>query len=170
MARNLRNITALKRAMSGSDVTLQPGQTLPATKRGRKSNRTPAELEKLSAQRLINVNKFLDHWKHACGPDVLLTEYIFDPVRDWRMDFAIPQIKVMIELDGGTWSRGKSGHNSGTGIRRDHEKQNAAVMAGWRPFRFTSDMLSKKEGPVHVGALVAFVNKELLRYQKYTKT
>lgn len=61
--------------------------------------------------------------------------------RKFRWDFAFPDKKLLIEIQGGTWSTGKMAHNSGTGIRRDCEKLNLAVVAGWRVLHFTTDMV-----------------------------
>lgn len=77
------------------------------------------------------------------------------PGRKWAWDFAYPQAKVLIEVHGGTWSSGKSGHTSGAGIRRDCEKANAATLAGWRCFAFTSDMIrDDKAHPLIADALL----------------
>lgn len=55
---------------------------------------------------------------------------LFHPDRNWRFDFAWPAFKVAIEIDG----RGR--HQTVDGVRRDHEKQRAAVLRGWRLLRF----------------------------------
>ena len=67
------------------------------------------------------------------------TEYRFDQARKWRFDIAIPDRKLAIEVDGGTWVGGR--HTTGAGFRRDCEKMNAATVQGWRVLRFTSDMV-----------------------------
>lgn len=71
-------------------------------------------------------------------------EFQFHPTVEWRIDFALPAQQIMIEIDGGTWSEERSGHNWGTGITNDHTKQNAAVAAGWKPFRLSADMLEEQ--------------------------
>lgn len=60
-------------------------------------------------------------------------EYRFHPVRRWRMDYAWPDAKLALEVDGGVWVRGK--HGRGSGIVKDHEKQNHAAALGWRILR-----------------------------------
>lgn len=52
--------------------------------------------------------------------------------RKFRFDFAWPDHRLLLEVQGGTFARGKSGHSSGMGINRDCEKNNLAVLAGWR--------------------------------------
>ena len=66
-------------------------------------------------------------------------EYRFHPTRKWRFDFAWPEARVAVEVEGGTWDRGR--HTRGAGYAGDCAKYNAAVMSGWRVLRFTSDML-----------------------------
>lgn len=70
-------------------------------------------------------------------------EYRFDDKRQWRFDFAWPEQCCAVEIDGQEWTIG--GHTSGTGMIRDREKQNAAVLQGWRILRFTSTQL--KDNP-----------------------
>ena len=60
-------------------------------------------------------------------------EWQFHPVRLWRFDFAWPDHKLALEVDGGIWVRGA--HGRGTGIQRDQEKLNAAAVLGWRVLR-----------------------------------
>lgn len=62
-------------------------------------------------------------------------EYRFDDVRRWRFDFAWPDFRVAVEVDGAIWSAGR--HNRGAGYEADAEKLNAAAALGWRVFRYT---------------------------------
>jgi very-short-patch-repair endonuclease len=66
-------------------------------------------------------------------------EFRFDPIRKWRFDFAWPDQKVAVELDGGIWTKG--GHSTGTGIMRDMEKSNQAQLDGWLVLRFSDKHL-----------------------------
>jgi very-short-patch-repair endonuclease len=65
-------------------------------------------------------------------------EYEFHPTRGWRFDFAWPELKLAVELDGRGKDGGMGAHQSITGQRRDHEKGNAAVLLGWRVLHFAS--------------------------------
>lgn len=62
-------------------------------------------------------------------------EHRFDPVRRWRFDFAWPADRLAVEVQGAIYARGK--HGRGTGIEKDHEKANAAVLAGWRVLTYS---------------------------------
>lgn len=63
------------------------------------------------------------------------------PGRKFCFDAAYVDERLTIECEGGTWSKKKMGHNSGTGIRRDCEKANLGQLAGWLCLRFTADMI-----------------------------
>lgn len=66
-------------------------------------------------------------------------EFRFHPMRKWRFDFAFPEQKVAVEIDGGTWSNGR--HNRGSGAKTDAEKYNAAQLQGWLVLRCVGDHL-----------------------------
>jgi len=57
--------------------------------------------------------------------------------RRYRWDFAWPNQKVLVEVQGAVWVKG--GHSTGTGITRDAEKNNLAILAGWKPLIVTAD-------------------------------
>lgn len=66
-------------------------------------------------------------------------EVRFDASRRWRFDRAWEGCKLAVEIEGGTWVKGR--HSRGSGMRKDAEKYNAATLAGWRVLRFTGDMV-----------------------------
>jgi very-short-patch-repair endonuclease len=70
-------------------------------------------------------------------------EHRFHPVRKWRIDFAWPQHKVGLEVDGGIFSGGR--HTRGAGWLKDTEKINTAVTMGWRMLRCTPQQLCTSE-------------------------
>jgi very-short-patch-repair endonuclease len=53
--------------------------------------------------------------------------------RKWRWDFLLLEHGILIEIDG------YFGGHHGAGWGSDNEKQNAAVMRGWRPLRFSTN-------------------------------
>jgi very-short-patch-repair endonuclease len=63
---------------------------------------------------------------------------------DWRLDFAWPQAKIAVEIDGGT-AFGKSRHSRGVGYAEDCRKINEAQMLGWHVLRFTTEMVASGE-------------------------
>lgn len=69
-------------------------------------------------------------------------EYRFHPKRRWRLDFAWPDMKLAVEIDGGIFAnkKGKVGaHVRGAGARADMEKRNEAIILGWRVLRVCGD-------------------------------
>ena len=68
-------------------------------------------------------------------------EHIFFPCRRWRIDFAIVDLKIGIEIEGGVWANGR--HTRGKGFIEDMEKYNAAATLGWVILRFTPHDLNK---------------------------
>lgn len=64
-------------------------------------------------------------------------EHRFHPVRRWRFDYAAPELRVALEVDGGVWQYGR--HNRAAGYLRDMEKMNAAAAAGWLVLHTTPD-------------------------------
>ena len=70
-------------------------------------------------------------------------EYRFHPVRRWRFDYFLPEIKTAIEVEGGIWTRGR--HVRGTGFLQDMGKYNEASIMGFRLLRVTpNELLSNK--------------------------
>src|SRR5262245_52209213 len=66
-------------------------------------------------------------------------EYAFAKPRRWRFDYAWPDLKIALEVEGGAFSGGR--HTRGAGFRNDLEKYNAATSAGWRVFRVLPEQL-----------------------------
>ena len=77
--------------------------------------------------------------KHFGLPEPV-EQHSFHPTRKWAFDFAWPEIKLAVEIEGGTWSKGR--HTQGSGFEKDCEKYNAAALAGWLVLRFTGRMVN----------------------------
>lgn len=78
-------------------------------------------------------------------------EHVFDSAgRRWRFDFAWPEQRVAVEIDGFGY-----GHQAQKGMAEDNEKANAAVEQGWRVLRFNSRQLGSKQGVVDAVDMVA---------------
>ena len=66
-------------------------------------------------------------------------EFKFHPVRMWRFDYAIPEHKIALEVEGGVFTQGR--HIRPKGFLGDMEKYNTATLMGWRVFRTTPNAL-----------------------------
>lgn len=73
----------------------------------------------------------------------VLKEYRFNPRRKWRFDYAIPQHRVALEVEGGVFTQGR--HVRPQGFLGDIDKYNTATLMGWKLLRTTpSDLLTTK--------------------------
>ena len=63
-------------------------------------------------------------------------EYRFHQGRRWRADLAWPDKMLIVEFEGGVYTKGR--HTRGRGFENDCEKYNTATLEGWRVLRFTS--------------------------------
>jgi very-short-patch-repair endonuclease len=66
-------------------------------------------------------------------------ELAFHPKRKWRFDFAFPGYRLAVEIEGGTWARGR--HSRGSGYLKDCEKYNTAAMMGWKVLRYPTQLV-----------------------------
>ena len=64
------------------------------------------------------------------------------PLRRWKFDAALPSLLKAVEIDGSMFVGGR--HGGGRSVVRDMEKQNAAVVLGWKVLHLRPDQL--KEG------------------------
>ena len=66
-------------------------------------------------------------------------EFRFHPKRKWRFDFAWPDLKLAVEIEGLTRDGGR--HQRFGGFEADCEKYNTAAVMGWTVLRFTQSMV-----------------------------
>jgi very-short-patch-repair endonuclease len=73
-------------------------------------------------------------------------EYRFHHTRHWRLDFAWPEVKLALEVEGGTYMTTASGHRSISGLARDLAKYNELACAGWLLLRVRPEQLELESG------------------------
>ncbi|MDO5450468.1 MAG: hypothetical protein Q4F30_06235 [Akkermansia sp.] len=83
--------------------------------------------------------RFARLWDAAGGPE-LVREYRFDKTRKWRADFALEAARMLVEIEGGVWTRGR--HLSPRGFIKDAEKYLSATLQGWAVLRLTEPQLN----------------------------
>lgn len=71
----------------------------------------------------------------ASGLPMPVREYKFHDTRKWRLDYAWPEHKIGLEVNGGVWIRGR--HTRGAGQIKDMEKFNAANLLSWHIYQCT---------------------------------
>lgn len=91
----------------------------------------------------IGEETFLLHCR-AFGLPEPLREVEFYPGRKWRFDFAWPDKKLAVEVEGGT-NFGRSRHSKGAGFERDAAKYNRASRMGWIVLRYSTRMVTSGE-------------------------
>lgn len=101
----------------------------------RKEGSHQSHLEAQVAEDLRNT--MLDQ---GCVPQHPIT-----PKRKWALDFAWPKYRIALEVNGGTYNRGR--HSRGTGQRNDYEKWSEASILGWLLILVDSKDVKKK---VHI--------------------
>jgi very-short-patch-repair endonuclease len=62
-----------------------------------------------------------------------VAEHRFHPTRRWRFDYAWPEHRIALEVEGGIWTGGR--HTRGAGFLGDMVKYNEAAALGWRVLR-----------------------------------
>jgi len=55
--------------------------------------------------------------------------------RSYKADFAFPEVKLVVEIEGGHFSR-TSGHSGGKAIRKDIKRFNLLTELGWAYLRY----------------------------------
>jgi len=79
--------------------------------------------------------KINDRFWFAVGLPKPVSEFKFHPERRWRFDYAYPEKKIAIEIEGGIFTNGR--HVRGKGFLNDLEKYNNAALLGWKLLRYT---------------------------------
>ena len=102
--------------------------------------------------------QFALRWTTERGARPMEREVQFAPGRKFRFDFADPQSRVAIELDGGLWRGAAGGHTSGAGATRDRLKDFLATISGWTVFRLTPEMAKDR---ATLEAIADFINRRL---------
>lgn len=96
-------------------------------------------------------DEFAWHIKVHKLPDPEI-EFKFHPERRWRFDFAWPDQKIAVEIEGVT-SFGKNAngtmrlgrHQTAKGLEKDCQKYGAAMVLGWTVYRCTQHMVKSGE-------------------------
>lgn len=107
----------------------EPDPTRYALEHGNKEAKVRTRLK-------VNLGEFT--FEQQCIADKLPPferEYRFDMERRFRFDFAWPDLKVAVEIDGGIFNGGA--HSNPLNILRDMTKNNLAVANGWKVLRYT---------------------------------
>ena len=72
-----------------------------------------------------------------------ITEYRFQAKRRWRFDFAWPEQRVAVEIEGGLFQGGR--HQTLSGFLADAEKYESALLDGWTVYRVPGPWIAEGE-------------------------
>ena len=126
------------------------------------SEKTPQQ-KAIAAMEASKLEQSFEFGLRVFGPELPKPEreYRFHPERQWRLDFAWPDQRVGVEIQGGTYRKG--GHSTGAGIRRDQEKLNAAQELGWRLLQFDGLAVGPRQLPTTIETVRRVLSRELWR-------
>jgi len=114
----------ISRETAGTDKTGTPKNAPPRKKAASRKHSGPSVLEERFAQEIRAMK--------LPAPE---REFAFHDTRRWRFDFAWPQFRLAVEIEGGVWNQGR--HTRPHGFIADTEKYNTAHLLGWTVLRFT---------------------------------
>jgi very-short-patch-repair endonuclease len=113
-----------------------------------------ADSRSLGAQRAPSeLERHLQTMMRLHGLPEPVRELRFHPPRMFRLDFAWPDVKLAVEIEGGIYRGG--GHTSVKGLMRDIEKSNLLTMDGWRLLRFHGDQVKSGEAVALIAQALA---------------
>lgn len=95
-------------------------------------------------------------------PDPMTQFKFADAAIAYVWDFAWPQYKLLVEINGGIYQRQRTGHASIRGLVRDYTKLNAATARHWWSMTFETKA-------VESGEAVLTVQEFILTYEQLTR-
>lgn len=112
--------------------------------------------QKLSFQlRALKVPAFECEYRFAAqhvGPGRGLRDRLRDAgLKDWRFDFAWPDLKLAAEVEGGAFVGGR--HTRGAGFTEDIKKYHCAMSLGWTVYRCDSRLITSGDAASLLQAL-----------------
>lgn len=87
----------------------------------------------------MNAEDMLAFQIKAAGLPDPVRQHFYAPPRKLRADFAWPERRLLVEVQGGVFNR--KAHGSITGVLADIDRLNAATIAGWHMLRFVPDQV-----------------------------
>jgi very-short-patch-repair endonuclease len=130
---------------------LSPEAYEQAVQKYRNTIRTEMPIDTVKPQ--LKTTEIPDYFWAANNLPTPHREYRFHPTRKWRIDFAFPETKIAIEIEGGVYQRGR--HNRPIGYIKDLEKYNALQIDGWKLLRYLPHKINFEE--------ICFVYKERIK-------
>ena len=83
-------------------------------------------------------------WMRSTDLPAPAREHRFAPPRRWRFDFAWPDQKVAVEIDGLVHG-GRGRHQTVSGLLAEAEKYETALRLGWRVYRIPGQWVANRQ-------------------------
>lgn len=103
-----------------------------------------AQRERNKAKSQSRLSALLRALQRAGVPPVHFTRELpflgFKVNRPWYFDLADPELKIAIEIDGGTWNGGRHGRGD---RKQERDKLNQAQAHGWIVLTFSGTMIER---------------------------
>ena len=110
----------------------------------------------------------------AAGLTGYVREYQAIPGRKFRFDFCWEKERLLVEINGGTYSKGA--HSTGTGIARDYEKFRLGQDCGWEVYPFDTKEVKNGtalatvekylKGEIRIPMLIKYQHKSINQTQE----
>lgn len=110
------------------------------------------------AQSQSDLERTLHFQLTVSGLQGWVQQYRWHPERQWAVDFAWPDQKLLVEVQGGVHIRGR--HTRGPGYTEDCRKLAEAQRLGWRVLWLTADVVRSGEGLQWVETALQQLRKE----------
>lgn len=106
--------------------------------RDHKTSKAPKRSKKATAPTTDSAPE-LAYWLDLLAPDLPkpVTEHRFHETRKWRFDYAWPEKRIAVEIDGGQFLRNGGRHNTDS----DRKKLNMAARLKWIVLRFSTQQM-----------------------------
>lgn len=73
-------------------------------------------------------------------------------LKDWRFDFAWPELRFAVEVEGGIHTNGR--HTRGAGYEEDLKKYHHAMRLGWTVYRCGAHLIKTGEAATLIARLI----------------
>lgn len=90
----------------------------------------------------------------------------FIPGRKFRADFWFEDLRLALEVDGGVFKRGPTGHTTGVGYHSDRVRDQLALASGIVTVRFTTPQIRNGEAVKYVAAYLPVRGREVSELSK----
>lgn len=107
------------------------------------------------------LEELLDSQLKEAGITGYTRNSLFIPGRRFKADFWFEDLRLALEVDGGIFKRGPTGHTSGVGYHSDRVRDQLALASGITTVRFTTPQIRNGEAIKYVVAYLPVRREEV---------